>query len=954
MKKLLLIRMETLWFAETKETRVARKPKSRFAEMPNARFTKSTRFIKMEKNWFMGTTSLLRCLLLAVWICLGGMGSPVAAQLTLPVYPDSLFSTYYHQRHSLFQSLPRSTGDIIFIGNSITDGGEWQELFDDPAVKNRGISGDISAGVINRIQEVTVRKPNRVFLMIGTNDLARDISPDNVLKNIIWIADYIRQETPSTKLFIQSVLPVNDVFGKFSGHTGRGAEIRELNSQLQYAAAAHRFTYLDLYASFCNDQGKLDERFTNDGLHLTGEGYLLWQHLVFAQVYGLQDKPSLLPQPKKLDWQKGSFPLYDCRSILVTQKELEPEAEKLQAMLASFGYEVAVQATVPATVKYIELRLDGNGSLSAPESAELSGPVASSYAADHTDPGYPAVPARQAGPKGSGQESGEAYLLTVSEDRILITGKTPHAIFNGLQTLQQLMRDGYRVAACQISDWPSFSWRGFMIDVGRNYASMDMLKEQIEVMSRYKFNVFHFHATEDIAWRIAIRQYPQLTAPENMLRDKGLYYSQQEIQELIDYCRERHIQFVPEIDMPGHSAAFERAMGVDMQSDTGERYVRKILREFLETYDVPYVHIGADEVEIVNREFVPRMTEYIESFGRRVIGWQPGGNFTDNTIRQLWRGGEETHIPGKHIRSIDSRHLYLNHMDPLEAVVTLYNRRIGGVTKEDSAVWGGTICLWHDRAVANEDDVLKMNPVYAGMLSFAERSWAGGGQPGWVANISDGDEKGFGAFEARLLDHRRLYFAEKPFPYTRQSHLRWKLYGPYDNGGELDRKFTPERRHANWATSFVKEISGGTVVLRHWWAPQIKGAIDQPAENTTWYATTRIWADEAGEKQFWIGFNNLSRSPATDSPPAGAWDNKSSEVWVNGNRISPPHWKRPGQKGNSEIPLSDEGYEYRPPTPIYLQAGWNQVLIKAPVGSFKGPDRQNPVKWMFTFVQLED
>src|SRR5690606_846765 len=105
----------------------------------------------------------------------------------------------------------------------------------------------------------------------------------------------------------------------------------------------------------------------------------------------------------------------------------------------------------------------------------------------------------------------------------------------------------------------------------------------------------------------------------------------------------------------------------------------------------------------------------------------------------------------------------------------------------DSAVWGGTLCLWHDRAVACGDDVLKMNPVYPGMLAFAERSWAGGGQHEWVANISEGDEEGFAAFEARLLHHRQLNFQDKPFPYVRQSYLRWKLYGPYDNGGNLDK-----------------------------------------------------------------------------------------------------------------------------------------------------------------------
>ena len=98
----------------------------------------------------------------------------ISAQVKLPVYPDSLFPTYYHQRWSLFQSFTQTKGDIIFAGNSITDGSEWNELFGDKRIKNRGISGDITTGVIHRLDEIVKRKPAKVFLMIGTNDLARN------------------------------------------------------------------------------------------------------------------------------------------------------------------------------------------------------------------------------------------------------------------------------------------------------------------------------------------------------------------------------------------------------------------------------------------------------------------------------------------------------------------------------------------------------------------------------------------------------------------------------------------------------------------------------------------------------------------------------------------------------------------------------------------------------------
>lgn len=840
---------------------------------------------------------------------------PVQAQVKRPVYPDSIFSTYYHQRHALFQSLPETKDDIVFLGNSITDGSEWGELFDDKRIKNRGISGDITAGVIYRIHEIIKRKPVKVFLLIGTNDLAKGISADSVVKNILLIANYLKQESPRTKLFVQSILPVNNVFGKFIGHTNKTDSILKVNNLLSNRAENNGFTFVNLYPFFINQQGRMDVKYSNDGLHLLGEGYLMWKHIVFPYVYDMQAKPSLIPLPQQLNWKNGIFPLYKCSSIVVTDNALTKEAGFLENILAEKGLQVEIENKPAKEEVHIEIRFDP---------AHVSG------------------------------ISNEAYALNVTDKKILLTAKTAHGIFNGIQTLRQLMRDGAMIDACEISDQPAFSWRGYMIDVGRNYMSVKSLKEQIDVMARYKLNVFHFHATEDIAWRIAIKQYPQLTAPETMLRNKGMYYSEAEIKELIAYCKERNITFVPEIDMPGHSAAFKRAMKTDMQSDSGLVMVKNILKEFCETYDVPYIHIGADEVKITNKNFVPEVTTYIESLGKKVIGWQPGGNFTQSTLRQLWMDDNAHHTTNNQIQFIDSRHLYLNHMDPLEAVTTIFNRRIADKEKGDAVTLGGTICMWHDRAVAKEEDIFTMNPVYPGMLAFAERSWCGGGVKGWIANIDDGDKKKFIDFENRLLENKQLYFAGKIFNYAKQSNLVWKLYGPFNNDGDVRKQFLPETKNWNEATATVyKEQTGGTIVLRHWWAPLIKGAIDNAIDSTTWYATGKIWADEDGVKKFWIGFNNISRSPATDSPPADAWDGKSSAVWVNGKLITPPNWLRAGQKGSSEIPLIDEGYEYRELTKIFLRKGWNGILIKAPIGSFKGKDWQNPVKWMFTFVEVK-
>ena len=839
----------------------------------------------------------------------------LCAQIKLPDYPDSIFSTYYHQRRTLFQLLPQTKRDIIFIGNSITDGSEWSELFNDIHIKNRGISGDISAGVIKRIDEVAKRNPVKIFLMIGINDLARNIDPDSVVRNILLIATYLEQESPSSKLYVQSILPVNDFYKMFGGHTSKTEQIKQVNEQLKQKTAEYKYTFIDLYSSFCNEEGKLNIELSNDGLHLKGEGYLLWKHLVFPYVYDLQEKPSLLPMPQHIKWDEGYFKLYNCKNILIKSDSLNTIAGQLQNFLSEKGCPAEIKNNISNTKEAIELRIE------------------------RTD----ALPVQT-----------EAYKLKVTKQGILISAKSLHGIFNGLQTLKQLVRDGTMVDACDITDWPAFSWRGYMVDVGRNYQSIRQLKQQVDVMASYKLNIFHFHLTEDIAWRLQSKLYPQLTDSKNMLRNPGEYYSLSEMKELIAYCQVRYITLVPEIDMPGHSAAFKRTMGVDMQTDSGIMICKNILRELCYEFDVPFVHIGGDEVKITNQRFLPEMVKLLQSLGKIVIAWDPGGKVPEGTYSQMWNGRT---VPKKNFPAIDSRHLYLNHFDPLDGVTATFNHKICDTAAASADKLGATLCNWPDRRVSNEEDVIKMNAVYPIMLTFAERCWRGGGWGNFLSDIGiPGTERNsaFIEFENRLLEHKRLYFKDHFFPYVKQSDIEWKLIGPFKNNGNLSAKFAPETKSFLDTADLnnYHSVFGGTIWLRHFWYPMIQSHLENPQDSTTWYAFRKIWSEEEGIKNFWIGFNNLSRSPATDSPPAGAWDNRESVVWVNGNLIAPPNWKRAGQKGNSEIPLIDEGYEYREPTKIFLNKGGNSILIKAPVGGFNG-EWQNPVKWMFTFIRVD-
>jgi len=198
---------------------------------------------------------------------------------------QNTYSTFYYQRVSIFEKLPIDTSDIVFLGNSITNFGEWGELFKNIHVKNRGISGDKTDGVYARLDAILPGKPRKIFLMIGVNDLEHGASPNSTVNGIIRIADHIAEKSPKTILYIQSILPVNDQFGKFPRHTDKGKAILEINNKLKIFCLNRKLTYVDLYDSFKNkDDEKLNPAYTNDGLHLMGEGYQLWAQLIIRLI----------------------------------------------------------------------------------------------------------------------------------------------------------------------------------------------------------------------------------------------------------------------------------------------------------------------------------------------------------------------------------------------------------------------------------------------------------------------------------------------------------------------------------------------------------------------------------------------------------------------------------------------------------------------------------------------
>lgn len=186
------------------------------------------------------------------------------------------FWPYWEHRADLFRTLPNPENEICFLGDSITDGCEWGELTGKCNVTNRGISGDTAPGILARLDEVTEGKPAQVFLMIGTNDLARDMTVTAVRDNIAKIIDTIRKQSPRTEIYLQSVLPVID--GKIKQYQNNN--INPLNEVLEKLAASSNVTWVDLIPFFKDDNGQLRKELTEDGLHLNGRAYYLWYSVI--------------------------------------------------------------------------------------------------------------------------------------------------------------------------------------------------------------------------------------------------------------------------------------------------------------------------------------------------------------------------------------------------------------------------------------------------------------------------------------------------------------------------------------------------------------------------------------------------------------------------------------------------------------------------------------------------
>jgi hexosaminidase len=376
------------------------------------------------------------------------------------------------------------------------------------------------------------------------------------------------------------------------------------------------------------------------------------------------EKLGLLPQPEHVELREGRF-LPDARADVAITGASRAEARELGELAASIlqeGWDIPVKLR-RGSVKSATLTLqrlpdkDGNS---------------------------------------------EAYTLEVDAQGLRLSASTPAGLFYGLQTLRQLIPPGSRdagVPALRIDDAPRFGYRGLMLDVARHMYPLDFIKRQIDLMARYKFNTLHWHLTDDQGWRLEIRRYPKLTSIGAWRRETvldrhfdpyvgdgkryGGFYTQAQAREIVEYAKQRHVEVIPEIDMPGHMVAalaaypelgctpgpFEVrttwgvADDILCPSEQTFEFVTGVLTEVMQVFPSEYLHLGGDEAptvrweqsplaqEIIRREklenehalqgwFLRRVERFVNEHGRRIIGWDEilDGTPSPSATVMSWRG----------------------------------------------------------------------------------------------------------------------------------------------------------------------------------------------------------------------------------------------------------------------------------------------------------------------------
>ena len=173
---------------------------------------------------------------------------------------------------------PITRKDIVFLGDSLTESFDLKKYFSKNNLRNRGISGNMTEHVIYRLEEIFNAKPAMLFLMIGINDIYQGINTDLVIKNIARILNEIKEKSPQTVIYCQSILPVNEA--NLLSFDNINSKVYQVNNSLRDFCTKNNISFIDIHPDFLNQKGQMDEKYTYDGVHLTEPGYLHWSGLI--------------------------------------------------------------------------------------------------------------------------------------------------------------------------------------------------------------------------------------------------------------------------------------------------------------------------------------------------------------------------------------------------------------------------------------------------------------------------------------------------------------------------------------------------------------------------------------------------------------------------------------------------------------------------------------------------
>lgn len=536
-------------------------------------------------------------------------------------------------------------------------------------------------------------------------------------------------------------------------------------------------------------------------------------------------------------------------------------------------------------------------------------------------------------PPPSAQRPG-AYELEVGPEGAVIRAADAEGRRYAWATLRQLAELGGGLApACRIRDWPALRWRGLLHDTGRNFQPVAQLRAQLPLLAAYKFNLFQWHITDNHGWRLQSLRYPQLQAPENLDRSDG-FYTQAEFKALIAYAHSLGITVMPEFDLPGHTLTFRRAFGLKRMD---EPRVRQIVSDLLDEYAAlldpkvtPFIHLGSDEVQAHERvpdDWLAGWVRQLEAKGFRVVAWGPGQNpkgLDRPLARQYWMGRQVKRAGNEPYFDSQSGY-YINHVDPLELLAPAAYQQPCATGPEANRL-GAIFAVWHDDAAADPRDVLAMNPLLPALALYGDAFWAGrdADRMDLYGNLPDPRDPAFAQaadLERRLLAHKPLH-PLAPFPYWRQTDLRWRLT---ETAEDLPFADLP------WGE---RVIAQGTVYPQHFFYPQSN--LTDGKAGCVWLGMV-VESDAERDVPLYADFMDYSRSEgrARDLPLAqGQWNAKGARLLLNGQAIPPPRWAQPGVRSR-EIPMVDEPWWVRPPLVVHLRKGRNELLVKLPRKGWK-------------------